>query len=141
MIFRQNEKAKEIYFAKILLKHNVALTCTLDIQQVCAGLQHGHAVWTCSMDMQLDMQHGHAVWTRSTNMHAARTPPWTYIIGMQHGNAAGPYSMNLQHGHAVWTCNKDKQHGHTYGQAAGKCSNHLQQLHAVRRCSIDIHNG
>jgi hypothetical protein len=55
------------------------------------------------------MQHGHARWTTSRNIqqeHAAGTN------SMAAGIAAWTRSMDMLHGHIAWTCGQDMQYGH-----------------------------
>jgi hypothetical protein len=79
---------------------HAARTSSMDMQH---GQQHGHAAWTCS----IDMQHGHAARTCGKNMqhgHAA----WTCSMDMQQGgHAAWTSSIHMQHGHLAWTCSMD----------------------------------
>ncbi len=71
----------------------------------------GHAAWTCSTDMQIDMHQGQAAWTCTKDMqqgHAART----CSMDKQNGQAAGLCSMDMRHGQAAWRCCLDIQHEH-----------------------------
>jgi formylmethanofuran dehydrogenase subunit A len=82
--------------------------------------QHGHAVWTCSMDiepgMQFDMHHEHATRTCSMDIEYGMQfvlNARTISMEKQHGYVR--HSMGLQHGHAIWTCSTDGQEAWTWG--------------------------
>jgi hypothetical protein len=51
--------------------------------------QHGHAGWTCRMDMSMNMQRGEIA------------------LDLRHG--AWACSMDMQNEHAEWTCRMDMQ--------------------------------
>ncbi len=94
-------------------------------------MQHGHAEWICSIDMQHGQgawtQHGHAAWRHG---HTALTWTCSTDMNLQHGNwhAAWTSSMDIKHVVAAWTCIMYiqlilyMQYNMQHGPAACKCS-------------------
>jgi hypothetical protein len=82
-------------------------------------MQHEHAKWTCSIDMQhgdMDMHHGHEARTARTgsrdmqHVHVA----WTCSTDMKYRQAAWNFSIDT-----AWTCSIDMGMQHRHGNATG----------------------
>ncbi len=70
---------------------SMVMTCNMDMQN-----WHGHAAWTCSMDIQHNIQQD------MKHRHPAGHEAWTSCQDMQHGHRARTCSKDMQHRHSVW---------------------------------------
>jgi hypothetical protein len=71
------------------ISENTALACNITFSMDTS--LHGHAAWTYSMDVHMDIRYGHTEWTGKRN-------------------AARACGTDMQRGRAARACIKDMQH-------------------------------
>jgi hypothetical protein len=77
------------------------------------GMQHGKAVWTCTMTSSMNMLNGHGTWKRDMDMEQGHNgmDKQHKDMDMEHGHTPRTCSTDIKLRHAKLTCMIDKQHG------------------------------